>query len=185
MATLKLNNVPVITETAGVVALPYSLTSGPRMIQHQYGGKTSDTGQVISSSNTNTMTGAPHTVQTGTFSIGDYDNTVWKLEGYAAVNNESSATNWNCSFKFWVSYDGGSAWSNALPGASNAGQYMIYTDHGDEYTYISGFVYNTGITKNQNNTVFGLACYSYEGDNTRWNMVDSLGTWISCTQYQL
>ena len=91
----------------------------------------------------------------------------------------------NCSFKFWVSYDGGSAWSNATPGASNAGQYMIYTDHGDEYTYISGFVYNTGITKNQNNTVFGLACYSYEGDNTRWHMVDSLGTWISCTQYQL
>ena len=53
-----------------------------------------------------------------------------------------------------------------------------------EYTFIHGFVYNTGIPKNQTNTVFGLACYSHESDNTRWHMGDSLGTWISCTQYQ-
>ena len=165
-------------------SLPHSLLTGNgRLIQSQYAYKNAAVGYIISTSNTNTMAGAPFTLQTPSFSIGATAG-VWKLSSSCGVNNETNTTNWNMSVKFWVSYDGGSTWSNATP-VTSAGLYMIYTDHGDEYHVIYGEIWNTGIPANNSTVNFGVAYFSNEQDNTRYNHSEGLGATLHAEQYDL
>ena len=190
MATLSVGGTTVFDGAAlqsGVTGAQFKSSTpvSGELLQHQYVYYGTENGQVISSSSSREMNVGPLTMSTPAFDTTSETNTIWSIEGYTGINNEGSADNWNTSMKFWVSYDGGSSWSSATPGSSNHGEYLGYHDDDNGYLWIQMKVYNSGITANQSNTKFGVCFYSAEGDNTRYNMSDCGGTWLSCNQYKI
>ncbi len=192
MANFKLNGVTVASESGGTVTLDSGVTGAFKsstpvsgdLLQHRFVHRDTSNAQVISSSTDDSMSG-PLTITTPAFDTTSETGTVWSIEGYTGINNEGASSNWNASMKFWVSYDGGSNWSNATPGTAYTGTYLGYWDDDNAYTYLYMKIYNTGIPVSQSNTKFGVCFFSDEGDNTRFGITDGGSTWLSCNQYKI
>jgi hypothetical protein len=171
------------TVTAG--AIPSSLVTGNRLIQHQYAFKASGVDFATSSSNTNTISGSPFKIITPAFDTTSTASTIWRVSTGVTANNETGANGWCASMKVWVSYDGGSNYTINMGSGANAvaGNYMSYgSGPTDEYVLISSTLYLT-LTASQSNTKIGTAFFSQESDNTRWNLLDGAGCWLEADQY--
>ena len=157
-----------------------------KLLQFRYKAKGETVDGVTSSSNATLPTTAPFTLITPTFNTGTNTSTVWEIRSHIGCNNEIGAANWCASMFIHVSYDGGANWSRLLnPGANDSeGRYLMYTQNTDDYT---GITYNivTTLTPNQPYTQVCAAAYSYESDNTRWNMSNSGGSTLTCKQYSI
>lgn len=157
---------------------------GGAVLQYQYGVKGSNVSSITSSSNGNTPSSAPINVMTPVFNTGSSTSSIWEATAMVGLNNESGAINYNASMRLFVSYDGGSSWSRwRNPSApSTEGDYLMYAGGTDEYGHITINVINT-LTPNQSNTKICAIGFSYEGDNTRWNIHNGQGFTLSCKQY--
>ena len=157
-----------------------------KLLQYQYAAKGGGNGAVTSSSNGNTPGTAPINLMTPVFNTVSSTSSIWEINTVLGVNNEMHGSNWNASMRCFVSYNGGSTWARFKnPGSgSNEGDYLIYTDHPDEYNAIHLCVIGT-LTANQSNTKICVIGYTYEGDNTRFNMSNSQGFTLSCKQYSI
>ena len=165
------NNLGAVT--AG--AIPSSLVTGIRLIQHQYVYKGAGVDYVVSNSCQDTMSGSPLNVTTPAFDTTSVAGTIWQISTGCSLNNETG-TNWNASMKAWVSYDNGSNWTNIMPGHTSAGKYLAYSGdgNGDAYTFLAMTIY-VSLTASNTTTKLGCAFYSQEGDSTRWYLVEGGG----------
>ena len=155
-----------------------------KLLQYQYGVKGSNVNNITSNSNGNTPSTAPINVMTPVFNTGSSTSSIWEATAMVGLNNESGAINYNASMRLFVSYDGGSSWSRwQNPSApSTEGDYLMYASGTDEYSHITINVINT-LTPNQSNTKICAIGFSYESDNTRWNIHNGQGFTLSCKQY--
>ena len=169
--------------TVGVDKGGTGLTTGAIVLQHQYVAvdPPSSGSTVISSSQTDTMTGAPFTLTTPAFDTGSTSGTVWIGTLTTATNSEQSGGPWCLSARIWHSYNGGSSWTDTMGG--DWGEYMWYTDHTDNYR-TTATMFKFTLTASQSNTKVGAALYSSEGDNTRYNMHNGAGMYLSINQYR-
>ena len=155
-----------------------------KLLQYQYGVKGSNVNNITSNSNGNTPSTAPINVMTPVFNTGSSTSSIWEATAMVGLNNEANASNYNASMRLFVSYDGGSSWSRwQNPSApSTEGDYLMYASGPDEYSHITINVINT-LTPNQSNTKICAIGFSYESDNTRWNIHNGQGFTLSCKQY--
>ena len=188
LSAANLTAVPAANITGTLPAIDGSALTGDvgKLLQYRYAVRGGGNGAVTSSSNGNTPGSAPINLITPAFNTGSSTSSVWEINSMLGVNNEISATNWNSSMRFFVSYDGGSSWARIKnPGSgNNEGDYLIYTDHADEYNAIALNVIAT-LTANQSNTKICAIGFSYEGDNTRYCFSNSQGFTLSAKQYSI
>ena len=157
--------------------------AGGACLQHVYKSKGAGVSGVTSSSNTSTMAGAPFILYTPSFNSGT-GSSVWHIQCSVGANNEMHGANYNASCNIYVSYDAGVNWTEirGAGGNSEEGNYMVYLPGPDDYYFMYRAIH-VGLTANQASTRLGVAWYSNESDNTRWNMANGSGADLSATQY--
>jgi hypothetical protein len=159
--------------------------AGGAALQYQYKTKGSGVNYIISNSSGSSPSTAPFNLITSTFSTGAETSSVWSLFATMSLNDETG-TNWNSSMRFFVSYDGGINWIQLYNTGGNTqeGNYLVYSNSGDDYMSIHYRVACT-LTPNQSNTKLCAVGFSSEADNTRWNIPDGGGCVFEAIQYKV